>query len=119
MTVAVCIRCGGMKTGAFTRCPGCGLVPERAEDLAKSVLLSDQSCDRAALDDASQKLGSGGLVEFDEAAIRSWVEASESSSHNQRMPVGCMILWYAPLVIMIFLFLALGALLAYVKGWFA
>jgi hypothetical protein len=41
MTVAVCLECGQMKSGAWTQCPACGYQPSGAEELAKSLMVSD------------------------------------------------------------------------------
>jgi hypothetical protein len=115
MTVAVCIRCGRIKIGAFCRCPGCGLSPTQPEDLAKSVMLSEQVCDRPALVDVSGKLMAGDSVEFDSAAVAEWVEGVRSRPNDLRITVGCVITSYAPLVIMILLCVVLAVALAYPK----
>ena len=36
MTVAVCIKCGGMKRGALTQCVECHFYPHEREDMGKS-----------------------------------------------------------------------------------
>jgi hypothetical protein len=41
VTVAVCLECGRMKAGAWTPCPACGYQPSGAEELAKSLIVSD------------------------------------------------------------------------------
>jgi hypothetical protein len=119
MTVAVCIRCGRMKVGAFTPCLGCRFTPERPDDLAKSVLLSDQVSDRAALETASERLKAGGAVEFDPRAVAEWTAAIQANPQDLRLPTGCVIIWYAPLVIMVVLTLVVVALFAYLKWWAA
>jgi hypothetical protein len=43
MTIAVCLECGQMKAGAWTRCPACSYQPSGAEELGKALMLSD-SC---------------------------------------------------------------------------
>ncbi|UVT19925.1 MAG: hypothetical protein H8K03_19425 [Nitrospira sp.] len=42
MTVAVCLECGRMKAGAWTSCPHCNFQPHGEEELAKSLMVSDQ-----------------------------------------------------------------------------
>ena len=41
MTKAVCLECGRMKDNAWTQCQACGYQPSGAEDLAKSLLLTE------------------------------------------------------------------------------
>ncbi|MGP0067203.1 MAG: hypothetical protein ACLQGP_26860 [Isosphaeraceae bacterium] len=113
MTVAVCIRCGRMKVGAFTQCPACGFIPEQAEDMARSVMLSDQASDRPALEDAGEKLQAGMPLEFDEAAVREWAKAIRETSAGTGLPLGCVVVAYAPFVIMFVLIAAMIGLLAY------
>src|SRR5262245_17248867 len=42
MSVAVCLECGRMKAGAWTSCPHCNYQPHGEEELAKSLMVSDQ-----------------------------------------------------------------------------
>jgi hypothetical protein len=106
-----------MKVGAFTACPICRFAPTQPEDLAKSVLLSDQASDPAALNSASEQLRAGGSVDFDQEAVAQWVATIQTHMPDLRMPLGCAIVWYAPLLIMALLALAfaLVAALAYMK----
>ena len=41
MTIAICIRCGETKFGAWTRCEACGFEPASTTDLAKSLVATD------------------------------------------------------------------------------
>jgi hypothetical protein len=41
LTIAVCIKCGKTKFGAFSNCERCGQSPASAKELAVSLLLSD------------------------------------------------------------------------------
>jgi hypothetical protein len=41
VTIAVCIKCGAIKFGAFTDCGHCSQSPASAKELANSILLSD------------------------------------------------------------------------------
>lgn len=41
MTVAVCVKCGAIKHGAFNPCNSCGSHPEAEIDLAYSLALTD------------------------------------------------------------------------------
>ena len=49
MTVAVCLECGQMKSGAWTPCPACAFQPRGVEELAKSLMLSDNCIAPATL----------------------------------------------------------------------
>ena len=69
MTAAICLKCGAMKVGAFTRCPKCRFTPESGEDQARSILLSDRTLDLAALKDTAQRIAGGETPVFDEAAV--------------------------------------------------
>ena len=115
MTAAVCLRCGRMKVGAFTACPGCHFMPERPEDLAKSVLLSDQAASPSALANASAQLQAGRAVAFDPKDVAIWVAAIRSGSPQLRMHRGCAVVWYASLVILVVLVIVLLATLIYLN----
>jgi hypothetical protein len=117
MTVAVCIRCGRRKTGAFTACLGCRFTPEQPEDLARSMLLSDQACDPAALEAAGAQLRVGQPVDFDPQDVAAWAALIRANASDLRMPLGCAIVWYAPLAILCVLVLVLMAALAYLTWW--
>jgi hypothetical protein len=108
-----------MKVGAFTACLRCGFTPEQPEDLAKSILLSDRVRERADLEEASARLKAGLAVDFDPEAVADWVEFIRANPQDLRMPLGCAIIWYALLVILALLVLALPALLMYFKWWAA
>ena len=116
MTVAVCIQCGRVKVGAFTRCLSCRFTPAKPEDLAKSILLSDQVSKCGALDKASDQLQSGGVVEFDSQAVAEWTAAAQVDPQDVQMPLGCAIIWYVPLVVMVLLMLVLVVLLLLMAG---
>src|SRR5262245_35051327 len=105
MTIAVCIRCGKMKHGAITACLACRFTPKEPEELAKSIMLSDHVCDSAALDKASETLKRGGIVEFDPQALAQWTAGIAANPDWLRIPLGCAILLYAPVVIMVVLVL--------------
>ena len=88
MTAAVCIRCGRMKLGAFATCPACQFTPEEPEELAKSVLLSNQVADPTALAEASAQLQAGAEVTFDPRAVAQWVKAIRAGPTTLQMPLG-------------------------------
>ena len=115
MTVAVCIKCGEQKVGAIVRCGKCRFLPEATEDLARSLMLCDQSCDKATLLAASENLKAGRPLDYDAAALAQWTETLRQNPQALRMPLGCAILWYAPLAIMLILFAVLCAVIAYIS----
>ncbi len=119
MTVAVCIRCGKTKVGAFTTCLGCRFTPEEPEDLAKSVLLSGQASNRASLNEARATLQAGGSVDLDPQVFADWAAFFRANPQDLGMPLGCLLIWYASLAIMVLLALVLAAVLSYPRWWIA
>ena len=63
MSLAICVRCGGEKRGAFLPCGGCGFDPAAhgtdKETQARSLLLSDQYLGPRELEEAARRLRSG------------------------------------------------------------
>ena len=55
MTVAVCLECGVLKTGAWSACPTCGYQPQGEEELARSLLVSDNCIARETLEAMAQR----------------------------------------------------------------
>ena len=69
MTVAVCVRCGSMKTGVWIPGPSCGYKPEELEDRARQVLLSNHCRTMYQLEDLSLRLRHGEALAFDPADV--------------------------------------------------
>jgi hypothetical protein len=69
VTLAICLRCGKPKLGAFTRCSGCAFIPEVPVDLACSLILSDRYNSGPELDAAGAAIGQGDTVELDPALV--------------------------------------------------
>ena len=65
MTVAVCLKCGTMKRGAWTWCP----IPADPEDKAKHVMTSDHYFSKADLEGISKRIQSGQPVHFDQRQV--------------------------------------------------
>ena len=59
MTVAVCVRCGAIKHGAFNYCKACGMRPETETDAAYSLALTDHYFSAAVLNKISTDMLSG------------------------------------------------------------
>lgn len=49
MTVAICVKCGAFKHGAFNPCNGCGFCPVDDYDMVYSLALTDHYFDLATL----------------------------------------------------------------------
>jgi hypothetical protein len=59
MTIAICLECGRMKAGAWTPCLACGYQPTGPEDLAKSLMLSDNCIATDKLEEFSARRQQG------------------------------------------------------------
>ena len=42
MTIAICKSCGAKKFGALVQCENCNFEPSTKDDIAESIILSDQ-----------------------------------------------------------------------------
>ena len=84
MTLAICLRCGAEKVGAFTSCLRCGFTPETSEDQAKSIMLSDHNVAAAELKQVSQQIQAGQQPTFNEADLK------EMSDEISSMDIGAM-----------------------------
>ncbi len=69
MTVAVCLECGTLKTGAWSACPNCGYQPEGEEQLARSLLVSDNCIAREALEAMAERRRQGEPWNFDPEVV--------------------------------------------------
>jgi len=65
MTVAVCLECGTMKSGAWSPCPACGYRPAGADELARALLVSDNCIARDRLEAMSARRRQGEPWNFD------------------------------------------------------
>lgn len=75
MTRAICIKCGHEKHGAWTPCPGCGHAPFGVDDLAWSLVFSDQTMTHEGLDDLhAYMLRNGRVPEMGEAVVNAFQE---------------------------------------------
>jgi len=78
MNHAICLQCGTGKAGAMAACPRCGYRPEKSEDRAKSVLLSDRCAPLPALEKAGKRIAKGEKLKFDEADVLKWSDLLDS-----------------------------------------
>jgi hypothetical protein len=68
MTIAICIKCGGEKFGAFSPCE-CGFTPDSKAEMAESILLSDHHYTHSELRDIGSAIKSGEVITVDPVAI--------------------------------------------------
>jgi hypothetical protein len=78
MVHAICLKCGNGKAGALARCPKCTFLPEKTEDKAKSVILSDRCAKMPALERVAERIARGEKVKFDESDVHKWADALEA-----------------------------------------
>jgi hypothetical protein len=69
MTVAICLKCGAMKHGAWTPCPRCKHTPEDPEDKAKHVMTSDHYFSKTDIQSISTRVQSGQPLHFDQKQV--------------------------------------------------
>jgi hypothetical protein len=103
MTMAICLRCGARKHGAWTPCLKCGFAPKESEDLAKSVLLSDQCLEQAALEDMEQRIKAGEAIGFPPGAVESWKTLIDMDPNLSKMPIGCSLIAWSLVGLMLLL----------------
>jgi hypothetical protein len=90
MTVAVCLKCGAIKHGAFTECRKCGHHPDDEEDLTKHLLVTDHFHDRKTLDAIAARIKAGLPIEFDPESLKSaWVNKAEMAEWDKEIGRGC------------------------------
>ncbi len=59
MTMALCVKCGAMKHGAFTPCSECRAIPDTEIDIAYTLLFSDHHFEESVLQEISQSMLAG------------------------------------------------------------
>ncbi len=90
MTVAVCLECGTLKTGAWSACPNCGYQPEGEEQLARSLIVSDNCVAREALESMAERRRQGEPWSFDPQLVEVFKErlAALIPTDSQGRPAG-------------------------------
>ena len=73
MTIAVCLRCGAMKHGAWTPCLKCRHMPEDLEDKAKHLMTTDHYFSKAELEGFAARVQNGLPVHFEPAQVEHFV----------------------------------------------
>ena len=100
MTVAVCLKCGEFKHGAFTRCQTCGYEPDDDESLTKHLLVTDHYHTREALEAIASRVKAGELIEFDPETLEAaHVSKRELDAGMKRMGRGCVVAGILALVV--------------------
>jgi len=112
MTVAVCLNCGELKHGAFTKCFECGYTPNDDESLTKHILVTDHYHDQQTLKAIAERVKAGQAIEFDPDTLKkAWVSKAELNASGRRFAVGWAIFLLAIIA------LAVGVLaVAYFRG---
>jgi hypothetical protein len=85
MTMAVCLRCGSEKFGAFVPCADCNYTPATAEDQAKSMILTDHFLGPSSLREAASAIKTGETVSFPADRLRSMIERIETGPSQEEM----------------------------------
>ena len=92
MTIAVCLKCGSMKHGAWTLCPECKHIPKEEKDKAEHVIATDHHFDPKVLEDISARVKQGLPVQFDPKAVEEFMAtAKEMESEAKTGKLGCII----------------------------
>ncbi|HEY8211477.1 MAG TPA: hypothetical protein VIG99_28530 [Myxococcaceae bacterium] len=99
MTLAVCLRCGGKKVGAFTVCPGCGFEPKSQDESARSLLLSDHYLKPADLEEAGARIARGEDVSPPPELLAQVVQLIEVE--KLKPGLGCTVVMWIPVVVML------------------
>jgi hypothetical protein len=93
MTVAVCLKCGELKRGAWTPCRKCGYTPDDDESYTKHLLVTDHFLSRAQLKDVAGRIKAGESVEFPQEVLQqAWVSKADVERANRGCTVGCLVL---------------------------
>jgi ribosomal protein L40E len=100
MTVAVCLKCGAMKHGAWTPCRKCGHTPENLEDKAKHVMTSDRYFSQADLEDISTRVQNGQPLHFDPKQVEEYV-ASLKTTKTDGKRIGLFVFSFFAVIVVV------------------
>jgi hypothetical protein len=70
MTIAICLRCGEYKHGAFNKCSACHYEPSTLKHKAMSMLLSDHNCNEVQLAAHSNNIKIGSTAYIDQEELQ-------------------------------------------------
>ena len=88
MKHAICLQCGAGKAGALATCPRCGFKPDKTEDRAKSVLLSDKCAPMPSLAKVAARIQKGEKLKFDDADVLKWSDLLDSIPRTPKKYAG-------------------------------
>ena len=92
MTVAVCLKCGVFKHGAWTPCLKCGFTPNDDESYTKHLLVTDHYLSREQLEEVAARVKAGEPVEFPpELLQQAWVSKAAVDRAGRRFALGCVV----------------------------
>ncbi len=113
MTVAVCVRCGAFKHGAWSACSSCSYDPtgDGLEVEAQSLWLTDHHRTLAQLQEDSERIKQKLAPAFDESFIEQATSAARAEGRRTMIPsaTGCLRM-VLPMVVV---FLGLAGLVAW------
>jgi len=82
MTIAICIKCGGKKFGAFSTCARCSVKPANSQELAHSMMFSSHNYSFKELDEIGAQIARTGKIPiFAENKERILMSAVENSPY--------------------------------------
>jgi hypothetical protein len=92
VTVAVCLKCGAFKHGAFNLCRRCGYTPDDEESLTKHLLVTDHYLSQEELGAIAEKVKAGEPVEFPPETLKAaWVSKAQLDAEARKLGRGCLI----------------------------
>ncbi len=65
MTIAICVKCGEFKFGAFAPCPKCLALPKSEDEHALSLMLTDHFLDQPTLETMGVEIKRGNPPSLD------------------------------------------------------
>lgn len=113
MTVAVCLKCGAMKHGAFNRCPKCKYEPQDAEDKAKHTMASDHFLSQPQLEEIATSVKNGEALDFNKDQVAQFVMIMDTAKSSTRINLETL----GVLCVSAIVALALAYFLALLKNW--
>ena len=70
MTIAICIKCGAFKFGAFCSCEKCGASPESEDDYVASFVFTDHFNSTATLEKIGAQIASGKKIHVEPGTLK-------------------------------------------------
>lgn len=73
MTIAICLKCGETKFGAFNPCEKCGYEPKMVEERARSMFLSGHYLAGPQLEFMGEQIKRGTRIQFEEKQLEEMI----------------------------------------------